>query len=337
MGKNMKHSITLYGLGRKFIQGKWSFDEIMQKAKNIGGDGIEIVAPQMTPNHPEPSDEWIEYFKEACANYGLDPVCYSIYVDNGKNKGRLLRESERMLSTINEMETAKKLGFKIVRSQDPLMPETMEKLLPYAQELGIHLAIEMHGPWKPSTPLFQGYWEMFERKNSEFLGVIMDFSSFTSGAPETAFNVFPDDVCHKDILQEINQLYITTEIPEKDLLRMLYEKGGDEVDEMIVKARVFSIPSDSHVGTIYDRTHPEYEGFRQFLKYSKYMHGKFKYVDENLVCREINYPGFVKIMKEEGYKGYIASEYEGGKMDESLSEEDQIIRHIQMLEKLWEE
>jgi hypothetical protein len=40
-------------------------------------------------------------------------------------------------------------------------------------------------------------------------------------------------------------------------------------------------------------------------------------------------------MKEEGYKGYIASEYEGGKMDESYSEEDQICRHIKMLENLW--
>ena len=335
MAGNIKHSITLYGLGRKYVQGIWSFEEILAKAKKLGGDGIEIVAPQMVPNHPEPTEEWIAYFKDACQQYELDPVCYSIYIDNGKHKGRLLSEAERMLCTINEMETAKKLGFKIVRSQDPLMPETMEKLLPYAEELGIHLTIEMHGPWKPSSPLFRGYWEMFERKQSEYLGVVMDLSSFTSGAPEIAFNVFPDDSCHKDLLKEINQLYISTEIPEEDLIRQLYEKGGDEVDEMIVRARVFSIPKDSHVGVIYDRTKPEYEGFRQFLKYSKYMHGKFKYVNEDLECIEIDYPRFVQIMKEEGYHGYIASEYEGGKMDESLSEEDQIVRHIQMLEKLW--
>jgi sugar phosphate isomerase/epimerase len=335
MKSNIKHSITLYGLGRKFIQGKWSFEEILQIAKNLGGDGIEIVAPQMVPNHPEPTDEWIGYFKESCVKYGLEPVCYSIYIDNGKHRGRLLSETERMTSTLNEMEAAKKMGFKIVRTIDSLMPATMEKLLPYAEELDIHLAIEMHGPWKPTNPLFQWYYELFERKKSEHIGVVMDFSSFTSGAPATFLNHFPDDLCHKELLREINKLYITTEVPEDELIKILYDKGGDKVDEAIARDRIFSIPLDSHMGTIYDRTHPDYDGFRRFLKYSKYMHGKFKYVDENLECIEIDYPRFVKIMKEEGYKGYIASEYEGGKLDESISEEDQIILHIKMLEKLW--
>ncbi len=334
--RQIKHSITLYGFGMKYIQGVDSFEDVILKAKHMGGDGIEIVSPQMIPGHPNPSEEWMAYFRDLMADNELVPVCYSVYIDSGKHKGRFLTEAERMTCTINEMEYAKKMGFSIVRSQDALLPATMEKLLPYAEELGVHLSIELHGPWSPSTPVFQDYLELFERKNSDYLGVVMDFSAFASGAPATVLNRLPDDVCNKPLLNEINKLYSTTEIPEADLIDQIRQKGGDEVDVQVAKKAIFSIPMDSKMGTIYYRTQPDYDGFRKLLKYSKYMHGKFFYVDENLESLGIDYPGFVKIMKEEGYQGFIASEYEGGHHDPTVSEEEQIIRHIQMLENLWQ-
>ncbi|HAL74435.1 MAG TPA: hypothetical protein DCM45_04985 [Clostridiales bacterium] len=332
---NIKHSITLYGFGMKYIQGQSSFEEVLQKARKIGGDGIEIVSPQMIPGHPNPSEEWMDYFRGQMAENNLVPVCYSIYIDSGKHKGRFLTEAERMTGTINEMEYARRMGFSIVRSQDALLPSTMEKLLPYAEELGVHLAIELHGPWSPTTPVFQEYAELFERKNSDYLGIVLDFSAFASGAPATVLNKLPDDICHKDLLLKINRLYATTEIPENDLVKMILDQGGDEVDVHVARKAIFSIGPDARMGTPYYRTHPDYAGFRKLLKWSKYMHGKFFYVDEQLNCPGIDYPGYVKIMKEEGYKGYIASEYEGGHFDPSISEEEQIIRHINMLEKLW--
>ena len=91
------------------------------------------------------------------------------------------------------------------------------------------------------------------------------------------------------------------------------------------------------MGTIYYRTHPDYDGFRRLLKWSKYMHGKFWHVDDDLSCDEIDYPGFVKIMKEENYKGYIATEYEGAGFSPYYKDDDQISLHLRMLDKLWNE
>ncbi|MCQ2558280.1 MAG: sugar phosphate isomerase/epimerase [Oscillospiraceae bacterium] len=334
MGK-VKHSITLYGFGEPYMRGEYTFEDVLQKAKRLNADGIEIVAPQMVPGHPNPSEDWIAYFKDCCQKFELDPVCYSVYIDSGKHKGRFLNFDERFAETINEMEVAKKLGCKIVRSQDALLPTTMEKLLPYVEELGLHLAIELHGPWSPSTPVFQEYYELFERKNSDAIGVVPDFSAFCSGAPETVLNAFPDDCCHKDILMKINKLYASTEIPEEDLVKMILAEGGDEVDVLLCKKRIFSIPRDSHMGAIYYRTQPDYEGFRNMMRHAKYVHGKFFYVNEDLECQGIDYPKYVQIMKEVGFNGYIASEYEGNHFDNTISDEVQIARHMQMLEKLW--
>ncbi|MCD7739301.1 MAG: sugar phosphate isomerase/epimerase [Lachnospiraceae bacterium] len=333
----LKHSITLYGFGNRYVRGLCTFEDTMEKAKKMGGDGIEIVAPQMVPGHPNPSDEWVDYFKDCCQKYELTPVCYSIYIDNGKHKGHYLSEAERMSDTIAGMEFAKRTGCSIVRSQDPLLPSTMEKLLPYAQELDVHLAIEMHGPYTPSTPIFQEYAELFEKTNDPHLGVVMDFSSFASGAPSNCLAVFPDDICNKKLLYKINNLYATTEIPEKDLIDMIYEEGGDDADVYVAKKRIFSIDaSTARMGTPYWRTKPDFEGFRSLLKYSRYMHGKFYHMEDDLTCPGMDFPSFIKIMKEENYTGFIASEYEGDRYDNTVSDEEQIRLHIQMLDQLWD-
>lgn len=333
----LKHSVTLFGFGTSYMRGEATTEDILKKTKELGADGFEIVAPQMVEGHPCPDEEWMKRFTDLYQKYELQPVCYSIYVDNGKNKGRFLTEDERMIYTINEMEYAKRMGFQVVRSQDALQPETMEKLLPYAEELDVHLAIELHGPYSPSTPVFEKYAELFEKKNTSSLGVVMDFSSFTSGASPIVLNRYPDSVCHKDLLNEIRHLYATTDIPEEELLEQLRAKGGDEADVMIAKTDLFTgLDKSGKMGTIYYRTKPDYDGFRKLLKYSKYMHAKYWYVDENLVCDDINNAEFLRIMKEEGYEGFIASEYEGSKFDSSIDESTQIARHIRMLDNLWE-
>lgn len=329
----LKHGITLYGFGGSYVHGNATLEDVLRKARDIGCDGIEIVAPQMVQGHPNPSVGWMDSFKDLCAEYELDPVCYSIYVDSGKHKGRFTREAERMTDAVASMEFAKYMGFKVVRSQDALLPTTMEKLLPYAEELGIHLAIELHGPYCPTTPIFQEYYELFERKNSDYLGIVMDFSAFASGAPGNVLAPIPDGVVHKDILNRINHLYATTEIPEEELVKMIYTEGGDEADEYAARKLLFSIdPYTAKFGTPYWRTHPDYDGFRRLLKYSKYMHGKFYYMDENGNCPGIDFENYVRIMKEENYTGYIASEYEGTDPDDA----EQIRRHIAMLDRYWE-
>lgn len=333
----MKHSITLFGFGMSYLAGTMTFEDILKKVKDIGADGIEVVAPQMISGHPNPTDNYIAWFKDMCQKYELDPVCYSIYVDSGKHKGRFLNENERFAETIHEMETAKRMGFKIVRSQDALLPSTMEKLLPYAEELGLHLAIELHAPWYPSCPLFMEYYDVFERCGSDALGVVMDFSAFASGAQETVLYNIPDELCHKDVLNKINRLYCSTEIPEEELEQKILDMGGDELDIEIARKKLWSAKPGIRMGNLYYRTKPDYDGFRRLLKYSKYMHGKFYYCNKDLECMDIDYPGFVKIMKEEGYSGYIASEYEDGIHTPDILEEDQIRRHIKMLDKLWAE
>ena len=60
----MRHSITLYGFGYHYMRGEYTLEDVLKKTKKLGAQGFEIVAPQMVEGHPNPSEYWMESFKE---------------------------------------------------------------------------------------------------------------------------------------------------------------------------------------------------------------------------------------------------------------------------------
>ena len=189
----MKHSITLYGFGYHYMRGEYTLEDVLKKTKKLGAQGFEIVAPQMVEGHPNPSEYWMESFKELYHKYDLEPVCYSIYIDSGKHKGRFLNEAERLTGTINEMEYAKKMGFSVVRSQDALLAERLWKSCSLTRE-----ELGLHSGHRASRALFSVHAYIpgirgacLKRKIRSHLGVVMDYSAFTSGPPATVLDQFP--------------------------------------------------------------------------------------------------------------------------------------------------
>jgi len=319
----LKHSITLYGFGSEYSNLKWSLDDCMMHAKELGGDGIELVPVQMMPSYPSSDHKWNEHFRELCKKYGLNPVCYSAYIDLGMRKDRDMDADEKYDSTIRDLEIASELGFKIVRSQFALTPEVMEKCLPYAEKLGIHLAVELHGPHVPSVPIWQDFLKLFQRVNSPFLGVVPDMSSFTYAPPVTFLNAEEPgkdrDVGHK-LIEEFNK-----GVSHEELVTLNRDLGGSDDNKALIETLFNN----------YFRDKVDYNGLAALLKYSKYIHGKFFYCDENLECFGIDYPRIVKLIKDSGFDGFIASEFEGTRFDTELDDMAQIRRHIKMLDNLW--
>ncbi len=184
----IKHSITLYSFARRYGNSIYSFEDCMAEASRMGGQGIELVAAQMMPGYPYLDKEFKTLFMRLCDKYELNPVCYSAYIDLGIRKDKVMTDHEKYDSTIRDLEIAYELGFKIVRSQFSLTPVIMEKCLPFAEKLGIHLSVELHTPHVPSTPIWQEYLALFEKADSPYLGVVPDMSSFCYAPPATFFN-----------------------------------------------------------------------------------------------------------------------------------------------------
>ena len=175
MKKQIELCLTLYAFSSEYTTGRYTLEDCLAKAHELGYTGIELVASQMVPGYPNPSREWMDEFAAMLKKYELQPVCYSAYIDMGIHSDRDLTEDEIIQFTLNDMTYAKYMGFQLVRTQHAISPKIFRAMQPYAKTIGMPLTIEMHAPHTPDVPEWKEYLEIM--KNSEgWLGVVPDFS-----------------------------------------------------------------------------------------------------------------------------------------------------------------
>ena len=319
----IKHSITLYSFGKKFADETYSIEDCIAKAKALGADGIELVASQMVPGYPWPTEEWMDYFKGLCEKHQADPVCYSAYVDMGMRSDRDLNANEIMECTLNDMEIAARLVFKLVRSQHAMSPAVLERMIPYAQKYGLHLAIEMHHPHEPSTPVWQEYMDVMRRSGTDCIGIVPDMSSFQQYPTGT----------YRDFI--IRRKHVPADVVDAAIAaHNRWEPKEAVLEAALAMAKEGDVRS--FIDDMYYRyAHPtDFDGLKEVLKYSKYIHGKFFYIDDSGTEDAIPYDTILNIIKASGFDGYICTEFEGNTFDEKLDEEEQIRRHIRMQKRI---
>lgn len=315
MEQNIKLGVSLYSFSTEYIHEELDLEGVLAKAKAMGYQGIEIVAAQMVPEYPYPSDEWIAYFKLLLEKYGLEPVCWSAYIDMGIRSDRDLTEDEIMLFTINDLIYAKKAGFKMVRTQHAISPAIFRKMIPYCRDLEIKLTIEMHHPHHPEVDVWKEYFEIMKGEGKGWLGFVPDFSIFQTHPHKLYLDQAIELGCRPDKLDQIVAIHDT----DKDMDQILNGDFNDiekhTAQEMFGK---FSAPA-------------RIEQFKDLIDCIFYIHGKFYYLDndEHDVC--IPYEEIVKAIRDYGYTGYIASEFEGHHFDEKVKSEEQLKHFVALM------
>lgn len=314
MKRDVQLSLTLYSLSWEFCTGKLSVEDCLRKAKEMGYTGIELVAAQTIPGYPYPSDEWVEEFTGLLKKYDLTPECYSAYIDMGTRFGEDLTEAEIFEITLSDMVLSKRMGFKVCRTQHAIGPKMFEQMIPYAKELGVILAIEMHAPHTPEVPVWKELLEVMSRSEG-WLGVVPDFSIFA----ETPHKL------HK--IQAVEEFGCRPEMVEDIVARHGAGATQDELmadDKYTDKEKVF-------VDEVYHNYAPAHlEWLDILLPYTVYCHGKFWYIEEDEKDTTTPCDKILPIIRDYGFKGFIASEYEGHHFDETIDTCEQLQRWVNM-------
>lgn len=318
MDQKIKLGISLYSFSTEYIHEKLDLEGILQKAKNMGYKGIELVAAQMVPDYPYPTDEWLAYLKELLKKYELEPVCWSAYIDMGIRSDRDLTEEEIIQFTVNDLIYAKKAGFPMVRTQHAISPDVFRKMIPFCRELGMKLTIEMHHPHHPEVPVWKEYFEIMKNEGKGILGFVPDFSIFQTCPHKLYLNQAVEFGCRPDKLDEIVALHKQG----ADIGVVLNGDFNDiekrTAEEMFVK---FSAPA-------------KIEQLKDIIDCAFYIHGKFYYLENDVHDDCIPFEEIVTTIRDLGYEGYIASEYEGHHFDETIDSEEQLAHFVKMNEKI---
>ncbi len=297
MNENIKLGITLYSYSYLYNFGLLDFEGTLKTSSELGYEGIEIVAAQMVPEYPYPSDYWIEQFKELLRAHHLKLITWSAYIDMGLHPNRDLTEEEIIQFTRNDMVYAKKAGAQLVRTQRDISPAIFKKMLPFCKALDLKLAIEMHTPDHPEVPAWKEYLEIMADPRSEgYLGVVPDFGVFEFTLPKT----FKDRMLEGGFVAEKLDRILAHHragLPKEDLLGT----GNFTKSEMADINEIYLMYSAP----------VKISDLKNLIPYAPYIHGKFHYVNEQCVDESIPYEKIMPEVTRLGYNGYIACEYEG--------------------------
>ncbi len=313
MNSDIKLGVTLFSFSGVYSQRRMDLEGILKTVHEMGYKGIELVAAQMVPEYPDPSDRWIGEFRNLLEKYSLELVTWSAYIDMGIRSDRDLSPAEIIQYTRNDMIYAKRAGASIVRTQHAITPEIFKRMIPFCKELDMNLSIEMHSPHHPDVPVWKEYLEIMASPDSEgYLGVVPDFSIFQHTPHEPAKKEFMEGG-----------------FDEEKLMRVIALHDAGKSEEEILSTESFT---DFEKRSVHDIKHrfsapAKVEDLGNLLPYAPYIHGKFHYLPANCVDPTIPFEKLIPIIKESGFKGYIASEYEGGDAEHTV---EQLSRFVKM-------
>lgn len=312
-------SVSLYSFSTKFFDRSYDLEKCIEKSRELGFKGVEIVAAQMIPNYPYPTDAWCDWFTGILKKYDMQPLSYSAYIDMGQHTGRDLTEEEIIQCTLNDIIYASRLGFSIVRTQHAISPAILEKMIPYAKKWGVWIGVELHAPHNCRVGVWKEFFELFNRVGSDYIGVVPDMGIFQEKPHKLFHTVALESGMSKEQLAGI-----LTDFEEGMSKDVLIEKWEIKKQEQI--SVIENMYETFHAATLDD--------LDSMIPHCKYVHGKFYYINEAEEDTCIPYTEIVGRLKALGFQGHIAAEYEGHFSDGRVDCVEQLARYSNMMKRL---
>jgi hypothetical protein len=324
---NVKRGISIYSFQEKYYLGEMTLEDCLATTAKMGVRGFEMLSDQMIPGYPSInynlSNEFLAAWHGWLRQYALEPIAFDVYGETKLYKNRRVTNKELLGELRELLKAAQALGFQILRLTFHLPVEVIEQLIPYAEDAGIRLAIEVHAPHLLTGEWVQKNIELAQRKNTRNLGLMPDLGTFCKNIPHLVIAEALREGGTPRIVEYLGQVYHERPLPS-DLMARIDRMGANDVD------RWLALRVQIGVWTYHDPKH-----LLTYMPYTFHIHGKFYEMDANLVEPEVAYETIMPTLLHGGYDGYIMSEYEGQRLtqgvDMGYDEVEQVRRHQAML------
>ena len=347
----IKRGVSLYSYQQTqfFGQMYWK-DQVREVREGLNTDGIEIIDQATIRDYPFPSDEFVYDWRSYLARYDMKAVTMDVYLDVLQFRDHVMSYREGAERLKNDLHLAAKMGFANVRCLSGVPIEVIEMALPTAEKVGVRIGKEIHAPnpirlhGEPKVNMFgkvmdgslvEEILSLADRTGSKFVGLVPDFGIFQHSPSDVAIDYVKRHVSNPDAVDFIREnctAYKTQEM--KDILEEKFPGHG--IDPMNIERMMLHESS----------ARPE--DLREVVPYIVSMHGKFYHMTEipgqpgHYQDAAIDYETPIRILNEEGFTGYIDSEYEGQRdqqdrgKDYLPNEVEEVRRHHEMLQRLFD-
>ncbi len=331
----IKRGVSLYSYQQEqFFKRMNVRDQIKEVRESLHTDGIEIIDQQAIRDYPNPSEEWLDMWHSAMAEFNMKAVTMDVYMDVQQFRDHVMLYDECAERLKNDLRLAAKLGFQNVRCLSAVPLEVIKMAIPVAEEVGVRIGKEIHSTHVLDDEMVTELVNYAERRQTNFVGLVPDMGIFQyrpsmpamnyavrHGAnPDLiplAFDCFEQKMTTEEAIAYVQGKIPTTELKEITWLRTLemYRNQKPELMKDLVP-HIVSIH-----GKIWEMTEiPGEPGH---------------YEDAS-----IDYVTPFKYLAEGGYEGYVNTEYEGQrhKQDRGIeymaNEIEEVRRHHEMMTRL---
>lgn len=296
--------VTLYSMTNEWLAGHYTLPELIDEVgRRKLGPGIELIGFQSLrgfPSRVAHSD--LRALRDAIERNELVPTSLASNADVARKAGAWMTTEESVEYMRPQIELAGKLGFPVVRTQIGLTPEVLERLEPIAARAKVHLGMELHAPEGPNTPRVLATRELYERIDSEYLGVIPDFSSCMRAIPPGMLEKLRQSGLSR---AGVDALVRAWEAPGAPFQR--YGAFAGEAKQL--GEPPLPVGQATLVFTMIGRENPD--DWREVLPLVRHIHGKFYDVDDDLTSPSIDYETLMRVFGEANATFTMSSEWEG--------------------------
>ena len=290
------------------------------------GPGLEIVGFQSLRGWPRLDTDAVRDVRGVVEDSGLTPSCLAINNDLGLYPGRLLSDDESYEYVAVQLRGAAALGFPTTRVGVETSPAILERLLPLAEQLGVRIGVEIHAPMTIDAPPVAALKELFTRLDTPWLGFIPDFSASMRAVPSAV------DDAHRaaGIAPELTALATELWAEPGPTVAKFPELEARAAEAGATPPQVGNLKM---LFTMHGRMDPE--RWAEFFPHVVHVHGKFYGVFDG-TDPSIDWPAVARVLVEQGYTGFISSEYEAHVYTDRVNAFDQLRAQHDMLERLLE-
>lgn len=327
----IKRAVSCYSLQDSYARGRLDLPGVLAFIASTGAQGVELISDQMIPGTPFPTDETVASWRRALEASGLEPVCNDIFINSTLYRNRTLRVPEQVELLKRDLDVSKRLGFSLVRLVSDTSHDVTLATLPYAESIGVTMALEIHAGMSFQGTLTRAWIDMMRKAQSEYLGLVIDFGIFCRRHPRVSTDYFKTIGLSDEVAAKVNELYEAN----GDTLRIFANGSDHGMNFPPELTSLFSSPVDgeySFFSTGYENT--PLDVLDDHFDYIRHFHGKFYEMLPDGTEYSIDNPAILARLNRLGYDGYVASEYEGNRftpVDRPVDDQGQVCAHQKML------
>lgn len=316
--------VSLYSFQEEMFLGQMNVEDCVAFATSIGANAIELLPEQNMPSFPNITDAQIGEWQDMLARHGAHFSAYDMFLDTKLRKDREMSDEEQVESVHRDLILCNRLGIKNMRIVIFVRPDILEKCVPMAEKLDVHMGVEVHAPWYLDHAWILRTIEVADRLNTKHLGILPDMGIFMKHYPPVMRARFERQGARPEVTQFIVDQHEQKVMAEYTIYEVAVKMHGNKAEVAMAETlRHAPFANPKRIG--------------DFAPYFHHIQAKFYEMNEDCTDPALAYDDVIPELVKAGWVGTLSSEYEGNRWVQDVSAVDsreQVRRQHVMFERL---